>query len=128
MTTQTDMVRPARLEPALQRVIVISKHPQVHDLLETVLDAGHYDVIFVESTEHAYSQIKRVAPDLVIICLEIDDPDGFQVLSMLKLDSDTKLIPVLTCTTEREAEASADDAPEVSEDVFLQQPPAFPMN
>ena len=72
------------------------------ELLETVLDAGHYDVVFVESSEHAYSQIKRVQPNLVILCVRIDDAEGFQVLSMLKLDEDTRGIPVLTYTTEFE--------------------------
>ena len=74
------------------------------ELLETVLDAGHYDVVFVESSEHAYSQIKRVQPDLVILCVRIDDADGFQVLSMLKLDDETRGIPVLTYTTEYDGE------------------------
>ena len=59
-------------------------------LLETVLDAGHYDVVFVESSEHAYSHIKRVQPNLVILCMRIEDRDGFQVLSMLKLDDETR--------------------------------------
>ena len=74
------------------------------ELLETVLDAGHYDVVFVESSEHAYSQIKRVQPNLVILCVRIDDADGFQVLSMLKLDEETRGIPVLTYTTEYDGE------------------------
>ena len=64
--------------------------PEILELLETVLDAGHYDVVFVESSAHAYSQIKRVQPNLVILCVRIDDTDGFQVLSMLKLDRDTR--------------------------------------
>ena len=63
-----------------------------------MLDAGQYDVVFVESTEHAYSHIKRLTPHLIIVCLDIDDLDGFQVLSMLKLDDETKGIPVVTCT------------------------------
>ena len=58
------------------------------------------DVVFVESSEHAYSQIKRVQPNLVILCVRIDDANGFQVLSMLKLDDDTRAIPVLTYTSE----------------------------
>ena len=64
--------------------------PEMLELLETVLDAGHYDVVFVESSQHAYSQIKRVQPNLVILCVRIDDGDGFQVLSMLKLDEETR--------------------------------------
>ena len=82
-------------------------------MLETVLDAGHYDVVFVESNAHAYSQIKRVQPNLVILCVRIDDMDGFQVLSMLKLDEETREIPVLTYTNEYEAQSAEDeDGPE----------------
>jgi CheY-like chemotaxis protein len=84
------------------------------EMLETVLDAGHYDVVFVESSEHAYSQIKRVQPNLVILCVRIEDGDGFQVLSMLKLDAATRDIPVLTYTTE-ETEESEEEVAEPSE-------------
>ncbi len=83
---------------------MVSKQSQLNGLLETVLDAGQYDVVFVESTEHAYSHIKRLTPHLIIVCLDIDDLDGFQVLSMLKLDADTKDIPVVTCTVTTEEE------------------------
>src|SRR5437764_5552871 len=70
-----------------QKVVIVNGSPDVLELLETVLDEGHYDVVFVESTRHAYSQVKRVQPNLVILCVRIDDADGFQVLSMLKLDA-----------------------------------------
>jgi CheY-like chemotaxis protein len=83
-----------------QKVVIVNGSSEILELLETVLDAGRYDVVFVESNEHAYSQIKRVQPNLVILCMRIDDIDGFQVLSMLKLDGDTRDIPVLTYTTE----------------------------
>ena len=76
-----------------QKVVIVNGTPEILGLLETVLDAGHYDVVFVESNAHAYSQIKRVQPDLVILCVRIDDMDGFQVLSMLKLDEDTRAHP-----------------------------------
>ena len=36
--------------------------------------------------------------------VRIDDADGFQVLSMLKLDEETRGIPVLTYTTEYEGQ------------------------
>jgi DNA-binding response OmpR family regulator len=58
-----------------------------------------YEVILVESTAHAYSKIKRVLPDLVVVCLSADDVDGCRVLSMLALDSQTSSIPVLTHLT-----------------------------
>src|SRR5262249_24887742 len=58
---------PTAVRVATQKVVIINGSPEILELLETVLDAGHYDIIFVESSEHAYSQIKRVKPDLVIL-------------------------------------------------------------
>lgn len=86
--------------PAAQTVLIVNGDSDVLEVLEPVLDAGNYDVVFVESSEHAYSQIRRVQPDLVILCVRIDDADGFQVLSMLKLDAETRQIPVVTYTSQ----------------------------
>jgi len=97
-------------------------------LLETVLDAGHYDVVFVESQEHAYSQIKRVQPHLVILCVRIEDRDSFQVLSMLKLDEATRRIPVLTYTTEYEGQKTGEEAPEPSDTEIFTAKHAIRMN
>src|SRR6266540_6306572 len=98
-----------------QKVVIVNGSPEILDLLETALDAGHYDVVFVESSAHAYSQIKRVQPNLVILCVRIDDAQGFQVLSMLKLDEETRAIPVLTYTTEYTGEESDEEIPEPSD-------------
>ena len=73
-------------------------------MLESVLDAGRYDMVFVESSDHAYSQIRKVLPNLVIVCARIEQLESFQLLTMLKLDSETRDIPVLTYTTEYEGQ------------------------
>ncbi len=121
MMTTSDVVRtPLTVRTNSQQVVVVSKQSQLNGLLETVLDAGQYDVVFVESTEHAYSHIKRLTPHLIIVCLDIDDLDGFQVLSMLKLDADTKGIPLVTCTVSQEDELTRDESVDPRDDVFSQ--------
>lgn len=127
MMTYTEARAPMAAQCAPQQVVVVSKRSQLNGLLETVLDAGQYDVVFVESTEHAYSHIKRLLPHLVIVCLDIDDLDGFLVLSMLKLDHDTKSIPVVTCTVASADDTETDDMAEPPDNVFS-EPPAFCMN
>jgi PleD family two-component response regulator len=87
-----------------QKVVIVNGSPDVLEMLESVMDPGHYEIMFVESGAHAYSQIKRVRPQLVILCMRIEDLEGFQVLSMLKLDDETFRIPVLTYTTEYEGQ------------------------
>jgi CheY-like chemotaxis protein len=115
----------------VQNVVIVNGNAAVLDMVETALDAGHYDVVFVENSRHAYSQIKRVLPNLVILCLHVDDMDGFQVLSMLKLDEDTRSIPVLTYTTQAEQPSDEEEAgePSDSETIFVgTKPPAMLMN
>ena len=84
----------------VQKVVVVDGGAEALSILEPVLDAGRYDMVFVESIGHAYSHIKEIAPNLVILCAGLDQPGGFQLLTMLKLDEDTRNIPVLTYTTE----------------------------
>src|SRR5687768_15057945 len=88
----------------VQKVVVVNGNTEVLGLLETVLDAGRYDMVFVESNDRAYSQIKKVLPNLVILCARIEELEPFQLLTMLKIDSETRDIPVLTYTTEYEGQ------------------------
>ena len=113
-----------------QKVVIVNGSTEILELLESVLEAGHYDIVFVESSEHAYSQIKRVRPNLVILCVRIEDLDGFQVLSMLKLDEETRGIPVLTYTTEYEGQDAEEETAEEepSETEILVAKPAMRMN
>lgn len=89
---------------SVQKVVVVDGNAEVLGMLESVLDAGRYDMVFVESSGHAYSQIKKVLPNLVIVCARIEQLESFQLLTMLKLDSETRDIPVLTYTTEYEGQ------------------------
>ena len=109
----------------VQKVVVVNGNTEVLGMLETVLDAGRYDMVFVESGEHAYSQVKKVLPNLVILCTRIEQLDGFQLLTMLKLDPETRDIPVLTYTTECEGQdfdAAISQLAEEEEEVFPTRP------
>ena len=127
--TNADPFRSPDAAPLAQKVVIVNGNAETLNLLETVLDAGHYDVVFVEPSAHAYSQIKRVQPNLVILCIRIDNPDGFQVLSMLKLDAATRDIPVLTYTTEYEGDEPDEEVVEEPADNEIFTPkPAVWMN
>ena len=107
---------------SVQKVVVVDGNAEVLGMLEAVLDAGRYDMVFVESSGHAYSQIKKVLPNLVIVCARIEQLESFQLLTMLKLDFETRDIPVLTYTTEYEGQrldAIASRMAEEEEEDFL---------
>jgi PleD family two-component response regulator len=129
--TDMQMMQTPRRAPetTLQKVVVVNGSPEILEMLETVLDAGRYDMVFVESSARAYSRVRHVQPDLVIVCMRIDDVEVFQLLSMLKLDAETRRIPVVTYTTHLEAD---NDEPEdddvIDEDEFPITRPTMPMN
>ena len=113
-----------------QKVVVVNGNTEVLGMLETVLDAGRYDMVFVESGTRAYSQIKKVQPNLVILCTRIERLDGFQILTMLKLDPETCDIPVLTYTTECEGQDFDEAISQLAEEEedLLPSRPALRMN
>ena len=118
----------APIRRATQKVLIVNGDSDILEVLEPVLEAGKYDIIFVEASAHAYSQIRRVQPDLVILCLRIDDVEGFQVLSMLKLDAETRDIPVVTYTSATQDQPDDDSTDEELETPLFTSQPAFLMN
>ena len=111
----SEVFRPVASASGTQKVVIVNGSPAILELLETVLEAGRYDIVFVESSAHAYSQIKRVKPNLVILCVRIDAMETFQVLSMLKLDDETRDIPLLTYTADVEGPETEEEEEEASE-------------
>jgi CheY-like chemotaxis protein len=114
----------------VQKVVVVNGNTEVLGMLEAVLDAGRYDMVFVESGERAYSQIKQVLPNLVILCTRIEELNGFQLLTMLKLDPQTRDIPVLTYTTEYEGQDFETAVSQLADedDLVFRSRPALRMN
>ncbi len=91
-------------------VVVVDGGEHVLDLLETVLGAGPFDIVVVESSRHAYSHIRRVQPALVILSVRFEDPMGFQLLSMLAADDATRRIPILIHSAGEEPSPSSGTA------------------
>ena len=95
MTPQTERTSEYHKAVRGRTVAVVSCHPD-GEVIEAVLGAVDHDVVMVEATAHAYSHIKNIRPDLVVVCMASDDVEGCQLLSMLTLDRETARIPVVT--------------------------------
>ena len=126
-STTTPSAHAVALRP-IQKVLVVNGDSQGLESLEPMLAAGHYDVVFVEASGHAYSQVKRLQPDLVILCLKMDAAAGFQVLSMLKLDAETRDIPLVTHMSPAADEEESVDPEGDEQTPMFAAPPALVMN
>lgn len=74
-------------------------------LIEGFVRSRRADVVLVDSIERAYSDIRRVAPTLVMLWFDAEDSAACQVLSMLQLDPATSNIPIVTRIRDTRPEA-----------------------
>ena len=100
---------------SLRIVVAMSGNPHRAEFLDTLFPDAN-DVIFVESLAGAYSRIKLVNPDLVIVLFEADDIAACRLLSMLNMDEDTSGIPVETWATRPESSELEDIVADVNHD------------
>jgi len=80
-------------------LVAVGQDSDLADLLDALLDAANVDdVVVVESMAHGYSRIKQLAPDAIIVFVDMEDHAVCQLLSMLTADPDTVDIPIVTWT------------------------------
>ena len=88
-------------------VVAVSNDALRPQLLDGLLvDDNNYTVIVVESVEGAYSRVRQVQPDVVVLLINIDDVDACQLLSMLHMDRSLRGMSVVTCATGPDAGAT----------------------
>jgi hypothetical protein len=81
----------------IRSVVVVTADPVLPKVIETLIgDSNDYGVIFVESMDCAYSQIRQIMPDIVVVFCEIDDPSAWQLVSMLKIDPALGRVRIVT--------------------------------
>jgi hypothetical protein len=78
-------------------VVVFCTDSRREELLDALLgDPRDFDMIFVESISRAYTCIKELRPDVVVLFTTMSDDQCFPLLSMLAMDRNACGIPVVT--------------------------------
>ena len=88
-----------------QLALFVGADTDALSVVEPILDGNAYDVEFVDNDDEPYGTITALKPDLVVVTLRLDDPTGFQLLTMLRLDPETANIPVLSYVRDEAVEA-----------------------
>jgi len=114
--------------PLLKRVAIVGGSAELLDWLEPVLEAGDYQMLFIDPEDEPYSRIRVALPDLIVLAVRIEDLEAFGLMSMLKLDPETATIPLLTYTTEFEGQPVSDLLDAAAGGSFATTWPALPLN
>jgi PleD family two-component response regulator len=89
-----------------QLAVFIGGGPEVLAHIEPVLIGRAYDVEFVAMDDEPYATVVALKPDMVVVNLNLQEEAGFQLLTMLRLDSETAQIPVLSYVHEADMAAT----------------------
>ena len=82
-----------------KRILVVNDTQEILELLRAILEDEGYEVVLYSSTFDDLAEVKRFAPDLIILDFIIGDENyGWQLLQKLKLDRETATIPVVVCS------------------------------
>jgi CheY-like chemotaxis protein len=108
--------------PQSQTIVVVNGTTELHGVLDALLGPGEYVVLLADSTSQAYTLIRRVKPHLVLLGLGLDDPVGYQLLSMLKLDPTTRRTRIVTCMPADEPEEPSNTLAEAITDALYARP------
>ncbi len=82
-----------------KKIMVVNDTQEILDLFRDILEEEGYDVSLYSYAFNDLVEIKRIAPDLIILDYMIGGEDfGWQVLQKLKMDRATANIPIIVCT------------------------------
>lgn len=99
-----------------QRVLVVDDDAANRELLHELLTAEGLQVFSAENGQQSLEEFRRVAPDIVLMDINMPVMSGLDACGRLKADPDTRLVPVVLVTAQSAAEdrlrgilAGADD-------------------
>ncbi len=84
------------------RILVAEDDPDIGSLLEHYLRKAGFLATIVTSGREVMPQIKREAPDLVVLDLMLPGLDGLQVCRAIRADANTAAIPIIMLTAKAE--------------------------
>lgn len=99
-----------------KKVLVVDDEKHIVELIKLNLESYGYEVICAFTGMEAITKTNEILPDLILLDLMLPDIDGLQICQMLRLNEETKGIPIIMITARSQEtdkvhglEAGADD-------------------
>ena len=110
-----------------KQILIIDDQGQLLSLMRRILEDEQYQVSILQNGKDAFSQMKALLPDLLILDLKLGEISGKDVLKQLKEDTITAEIPVIVYTAAvleaDEVARSIEDDPKLYQRVYLVRKP-----
>lgn len=104
-----------------KKVLIIDDEPSIHKLITIILEEEGFQIVGPQAHDEARRSVKKGKPDIIILDIMMPEVDGFDVLKMLKGDTDTMHIPVIVLSV-RNLKNDIDKALSLGADNYLTKP------
>jgi DNA-binding response OmpR family regulator len=80
-----------------KKILIVDHSELMIEVMTYILTNNGYEVISLNRPDHIFNNIRKNHPDLVILDTLFPGIDGHEVCRLLKLNNQTKNLPVIIC-------------------------------
>ncbi len=81
-----------------KKVLVIDDEPEMLELIKYTLEKGGFEVTTCDNGRHAWDEISRIKPDLLVLDVMLPGIDGYSLQLKIAGDNATKELPIIVLT------------------------------
>ncbi|MGF2033831.1 MAG: response regulator [Nostoc sp. CmiVER01] len=98
------VTQPPQNDPQAEtKILVVDDDPQIQALLQTLLSPWGFKAIALEDPLHFWSTLEEVAPDMLILDVELPYKNGIELCQLVRNDSRWGELPILFLTVHSDA-------------------------
>lgn len=104
-----------------KRIFIVEDNELNLKLFNDILSANGFDISYTQDGFEAFSLIKKLKPDVVLMDIQLYGISGFDIIKDIKADEEIKHIPIIVVT----AFAMKDDKQKILEsgcDAYISKP------
>ena len=87
-----------------QKILLIEDDPFLSEIYVTKFEEAGFMILVAEDGAFGLQKIKEMHPDLILLDIVMPNMDGFEVLRLIKQDSEIRNIPVIVLSNLGEKE------------------------
>ena len=84
---------------SIRKILIVDDSATERHMLNDMLTKAGFDVVSTDNGEDAIVKARQVKPDLILMDVVMPGLNGFQATRAISRDPETKLIPVIMCTS-----------------------------
>jgi DNA-binding response OmpR family regulator len=104
-----------------KRVLAIDDEWTHNQLIRAVLSAAGFEALIENDSSKALNRALEEHPDVILLDVNMPEPNGYEVFNMLRLDDRTRHVPVIMVTA-RAQKSDLDRGQSMGADEYVTKP------